>query len=99
METRHEPVITRVPVAGHSLHRWLVAIPVTLYAGTVAFFGLYAYDHSLMWLRDGLVTNLVAVIAALIVAVPGLLDALAIPKGMPAKKVALAHGSTMVAVV
>jgi uncharacterized membrane protein len=99
METRHEPVLTRVPVAGHSLHRWLVGIPVILYVATVAFFGLYAYDHSLMWLRDGIVTNLVAVIAALIVAIPGLLDFLAIPTGNPARKVAMGHASLMVVVL
>jgi uncharacterized membrane protein len=98
MKTRYEPVLTRVPVAGHSLHRWLVGIPVILYAATVAFFGLYAFDHSLMWLRDGMITNLVGVIAALVVAIPGLMDALNVPAGHPARPVAAAHGSLMVLV-
>jgi len=99
METTHEPVITRVPVAGHSLHRWLVGIPVILYVATVGSFGLYAYDHSLMWLRDGMVINLCAVLAALVVAVPGLLDFLAIPARSPARAVGLAHASVMVTVL
>lgn len=99
METRNEPVLTRVPVAGHSLHRWLVGIPVILYAATVIFFGLYAYDDNLMWLRDGMVTNLVAIVAAAIAAVPGLLDLRAIPDHHPARSVGIGHASFMIAVL
>jgi len=99
METKQQPVLTRVPVLGHSLHRWLVGIPVILYVATVAFFGLYAYDHSLMWLRDGMVSNLLAVVAAAITAVPGLLDLRAIPDKHPARPIAIGHASFMVVVL
>ncbi len=99
METRNEPILTRVPALGHSLHRWLVGIPVILYAASVTFFGLYAYDDNLMWLRDGIVTNLVAVIAAVVAAVPGLIDLRAIPDEHPARSVAIGHASFMAAVL
>jgi hypothetical protein len=87
-----------VPVAGHSLHRWLVGIPVILYAATVILFGLYAYDPSATWLRDAIFANLLAVLVVPIVAAPGLFDALAIPRAHPARNVAIGHGSLMVTV-
>jgi uncharacterized membrane protein len=99
METRNEPVLTRVPALGHSLHRWLVGIPVILYIASVTFFGLYAYDDNVMWLRDGIITNLVAVIAAVVAAIPGLMDLRAIPDAHPARSVAIGHASFMVAVL
>ena len=92
-DTRYTAVPSRIPVAGRSLHRWLVGIPVVLYAATVVFFGLYQADPHLMWLRDGFLANLVAVIAAALVAIPGLLDLRAIPANHPARIVGLAHMS------
>ncbi len=99
MNTQHEPVYTRLPVAGRSLHRWLVGIPVILYVATVVFFALYAFDDNLMWLRDGIFANLAAVIAAAVTAVPGLIDLLAIPTTSPARKLAYGHMSLMVVVL
>lgn len=99
METRNQPVFTRVPVAGQSLHRWLVGIPVILYVGTLAFFVLYAVEHDPMWLRDAFLANLGAVVAAAIVAVPGLLDFMQIPKGARARTIGLRHASFMVVVL
>jgi uncharacterized membrane protein len=99
MQTNAEPVVTRVPVAGHSLHRWLVGIPAVLYIGTVVLYVLYATTHDVMWMRDGIVTNVVAIVAAALVAIPGVLDFLAIPNGHPARNLGIAHGSLMVVVL
>lgn len=92
-------MFTRVPVAGQSLHRWLVGLPVILYVATVVFFGLFASDRDPMWLHDAFLSNLAAVIAAGLVAVPGLLDFLQIPKHHRARSVALGHASFMVVVL
>ncbi len=63
-----------VELAGRTLRPRIVSFPIVLYAATVGCFLLFARDADPFWFRVGRLTNMVAVCAAVIGSVPGLVD-------------------------
>lgn len=87
------PIPPATAIAGRSVHRWLVGVPVLLFIATLTGFALFASEHDGDWLRAAFLTNLAAVGAAAIVAAFGVLDFQRIPKGHRAIPFAAAHGA------
>ncbi|CAN5565009.1 hypothetical protein BH10BDE1_BH10BDE1_29410 [soil metagenome] len=77
---------------GHAIHPILVAFPITFYAIATASFITFAVNDSAFWFRVGFYASLAGVIAAVVAAIPGMVDYFgSIPKSDPAKKVGGAH--------
>lgn len=86
------PVPTQFAFAGRSMHRWLVGIPVVLYLTTCVLFAAHMAHGGQEYLRAGMITNLVAVLSAVLAAGFGFADFLQIPSEHPAKRPAMIHG-------
>jgi uncharacterized membrane protein len=79
-------------VMGHALHPILVAFPVVLYSVATACFIAYAVNLQPFWFKAAFYANVAGVVAAVIAAIPGMMDYFgAIPNRDPAKKVARTH--------
>jgi uncharacterized membrane protein len=85
-------VSTGLPVAGRSLHRWLVGLPVILFILTLSFFAVYAAEHDTEWLRRALLLNIAAVVAGGLTAATGAMDFGRMPRDHRARTTALVHG-------
>jgi len=85
-------VSTGLPVAGRSLHRWLVGLPVILFILTMSFFAVYAAENDTEWLRRALLLNIAAVVAGGLTAAAGVMDFGRIPRDHRARTMALVHG-------
>lgn len=90
--TNVNAVSTGLPVAGRSLHRWLVGLPVVLFILTLSFFAVYAAEHDTEWLRRAFFLNIAAVVAASVTAATGMLDFGRIPREHQARTMAMVHG-------
>ena len=82
---------SKLTISGRALHPMLVGFPVALYLATFTAFSLHATGGSPFWWRVGLWANLLGVGAAVVAAIPGLVDLLMIPSGHPAKRVGISH--------
>ena len=79
-------------VMGHALHPVLVAFPTVLYAVATGGFIAYAFNHESFWFRAAFYANVAGVIAAVVAAIPGIVDYFgAIPEKDQAKRVAKTH--------
>lgn len=79
-------------LVGHAIHPLLVSFPISLYAIATASFVTFVINGSAFWFRVGFYASFAGVIAAVIAAVPGVIDYFgSIPKRDPAKKVGAAH--------
>ena len=77
---------------GHALHPVLVAFPIVLYAVATGSFIAYAFNHGSFWFRAGFYANVAGVIAAVVAAIPGIIDYFgAIPERDQAKTTAKTH--------
>jgi uncharacterized membrane protein len=82
---------SRIVVAGHSLHVMLVAFPLGLLCLSPLWDLLRLSTPQPAWGIIGFWTIFAGVVSALVAAVPGLIDFLAIPTGTRAKLVGLRH--------
>jgi uncharacterized membrane protein len=82
---------SRVLVAGHALHPMLIVFPLGLLATSVAWDICYLVTGAPSWGMIAFWTIVAGVIGALLAAVPGFIDWLAIPSGTRAKTLGLYH--------
>src|SRR3954470_23582998 len=82
---------SRVLVARHALHPMLIVFPLGLLATSVAWDICYLATDNPRWGMISFWTIVAGVIGALLAAVPGFIDWLAIPKRTRAKAVGLYH--------
>lgn len=85
------PVPARVHIAGRSLHRWLIPLPILAFVLTVFGFGMHGSDGGVDWLRFAFISNLALFGAAIAAAIPGLLDFSSIAPEHPARRVGWVH--------
>ena len=89
---------SKLTIAGHPVHPMLIAFPVACYTGTLVGFATYAAIGHVFWLNLAIALNVVGVGAAVVAAIPGLVDwAFGIPRDSAAKAVGLMHASLNVA--
>ncbi|MCW3127930.1 MAG: hypothetical protein JWO03_3588 [Bacteroidetes bacterium] len=82
---------SKVKILGHPIHPMIVAFPVAFYTGTLVTNIIYACTLNSFWFKAALACNIAGVAAALLAAVPGFIDWLAIPSSKGAKKTGLYH--------
>ncbi|HEX7675030.1 MAG TPA: DUF2231 domain-containing protein [Bdellovibrio sp.] len=84
---------SKVAIKQHPIHPMLVAFPITFYLLTFIAFAIYNFsDAGIFWYKLGFFSNMVAVAAALLAAIPGFIDwAIAIPNKTAAKTDGLIH--------
>jgi uncharacterized membrane protein len=83
---------SKVKLFGHPIHPMLVAFPVAAYTGTLATFVVYDVNGHPFWLNAAIALNVAGVCAAVLAALPGLVDWLfGIPRRSGAKTVGLFH--------
>jgi|SRR4051812_10570738 uncharacterized membrane protein len=82
---------SRVRVARHALHPMLVVFPLGLLATSVVWDICRLATHDPSWGLVAFWTIVAGVVGALLAAVPGFIDWLAIPRGTRARTVGLYH--------
>jgi uncharacterized membrane protein len=82
---------SRVEVAGHALHPMLVVFPLGLLATSVAWDICHLATGHASWGMISFWTIVAGVIGALLAAVPGFIDWLAIPNDTRAKRIGVYH--------
>jgi uncharacterized membrane protein len=90
---------SRIKVAGHPLHPMLIVFPLGLLATAVAFDIVGLASHNGEWFNISFWMIAAGVIGALVSAVPGTVDWLAIPRNTRAKLIGLWHGGGNLMVV
>jgi uncharacterized membrane protein len=90
---------SRAKLLGHPIHPMLIVFPLGLLATAVAFdiVGLVQRDNS--WFGISYWMIAAGIIGGLLAAIFGLIDWIAVPSGMRAKRIGLLHGGTNVIVV
>jgi len=88
-----------VVVAGHSLHAMLIAFPLGLLTTSVVWDICRLVSHHRPWGVVSFWTIVAGVVGALLAAVPGFIDWLAIPDETRAKKIGLYHMALNLVVV
>src|ERR1043165_8504178 len=81
----------KVLVAGHALHAMLIVFPLGLLATSVAWDICFLATGNPQWAMISFWTIVAGVIGALLAAVPGFIDWLAIPRGTRARTIGLIH--------
>jgi uncharacterized membrane protein len=90
---------SKTKLLGHPVHPILIVLPLGLFIATVLFDALYLW-RGIAVLAEVAYWNLaLGIIGALLAALFGLLDWLAIPAGTRAKRIGAAHGVTNLLVV
>jgi uncharacterized membrane protein len=82
---------SKIRIAGHPIHPMLIAFPVAFYTATLVSFIIYHSNADPFWFRVGVAANTAGVVMAVVAALPGFIDWLAINKARRAKKVGLTH--------
>jgi uncharacterized membrane protein len=90
---------SKVVVAGHAIHPMLIVFPLGLLATSVAWDICYLASHHERWAVISFWTIVAGVIGALVAAVPGFIDWLAIPNGTRARRIGLVHMTVNLIVV
>lgn len=91
-------MLSKARIGSHSLHPMLIAVPVTAYLATLASLIALAATRDPFWFRVALWANMVGVGGALIAAVPGAIDLVAVvPRRSIARKTGVFHALTNVA--
>ncbi len=90
---------SRIKIAGHPIHPMLIVFPLGLLATAVAFdiAGMVSDDNT--WFTISFWMIAAGIIGALVAALPGLIDWLAIPRNTRAKAIGLWHGAGNLIVV
>lgn len=85
---------SKATIAGHPIHPMLAAFPVASYTGSLVGFALYASDSHQFWLNLAIALSVVGAGAAVLAAMPGVVDlAFGVPRGSQAKVTGLVHAS------
>jgi uncharacterized membrane protein len=82
---------SKARIAGHPIHPMLVAFPLAFYTATVATLLAYIGTREVFWYRSAMVANLAGIVTAVIAALPGMVDLLALPRGSRARAAGLKH--------
>jgi uncharacterized membrane protein len=91
---------SKARIAGHPIHPMLVAFPLAFYTTTVATLLAYIGTREAFWYRFAMVANSAGIVTAVIAALPGAIDLLALPRGSRARAAGLKHaGFNLIATV
>ena len=91
---------SKARIAGHPIHPMLVAFPLAFYTATVATLLAYIGTREAFWYRFAMVANIAGIATAVIAALPGVIDLLALPRGSRARAAGLKHaGFNLIATV
>jgi uncharacterized membrane protein len=91
---------SKARIAGHPIHPMLVAFPLAFYTTTVATLLAYIGTREAFWYRFAMVANIAGIVTAVIAALPGAIDLLALPRGSRARAAGLKHaGFNLIATV
>jgi uncharacterized membrane protein len=82
---------SKIKIAGHPVHPMLINYPVALYTASVVCYIVYGANTNPFWFKVAVVANGAGVLMAIVAALPGFIDWLAIPGAKKAKKVGLNH--------
>src|SRR5678815_3431593 len=82
---------SKARVAGHPMHPMLVAFPIAFYTATVATLLAYIGTLEAFWYRVAMVANIAGIVTAVIAAIPGAIDLLALPRQSRARATGLKH--------
>jgi uncharacterized membrane protein len=82
---------SKARVAGHAIHPMLVAFPLAFYTATVVTLLGYIGTREAFWYRFAMVASVAGIVTALIAALPGAIDLLALPRGSRARAIGLQH--------
>jgi uncharacterized membrane protein len=89
----------RAKLLGHPIHQMLIVFPLGLLGGSIIFDIVYLVRHGGQWGEVAFWMIAVGVISALVAALFGAIDWLAIPRGTRAKRIGALHGVGNVIVV
>ena len=84
---------TRARIAHHPVHPMMVAFPIALYTSTLVALIVHAATGDPFWYRAAMWTCLGGVVMAILAAVPGLVDLLALPAFSKARETGLRHAA------
>lgn len=82
---------SKARIAGHPIHPMLVAFPLAFYTATVATLLAYIGTREAFWYRFAMVANIAGIVTAVIAALPGVIDLLALPRGSRARAAGVKH--------
>jgi uncharacterized membrane protein len=77
----------------------VVGFPIALFTATVASLLAFIGTHDTFYYRAAMVASLSGVTMAVLAAIPGAIDLLALPKGSAARTTGIKHGSMALATV
>jgi len=83
---------SRARLFGHPIHQMLIPFPVGLLITAAIFDIIYLFTGNTNWVASSFYIIIAGLVGALIAAVFGLIDFLAIPPGTRAKRIGLMHG-------
>lgn len=91
---------SKASINGHSLHPMLVSFPIAFFTGTLVFDGLGLFSGKIFYNDVAVVLLIAGLVAAVLAAVPGVIDYLyTVPPKSSGKKRAAKHGITNVCVL
>ena len=70
---------SKIKIAGHPVHPMLINYPVALYTASVVCYIVYGANTNPFWFKVAVVANGAGVLMAIVAALPGFIDWLAIP--------------------
>ena len=82
---------SKIKIAGHPVHPMIVVYPIAFYTATVICYLVYGANADPFWFKVAVVANGAGIVMALIAALPGFIDWLAIPAVKKAKRVGMNH--------
>jgi uncharacterized membrane protein len=82
---------SKARIGGHPIHPMLVAFPLAFYTTTVVTLLVYIGTREAFWYRFAMVASLAGIATAVIAAIPGAIDLVALPRRARARKVGLRH--------
>lgn len=84
---------SRARVAGHPIHPMVVALPIGLFVTAVAAMLAFVGASDPFFYRAAMYAAFGGVVTALVAALPGVIDLIALPAGSRVRRTALKHGS------
>lgn len=87
---------SKASIAGHPIHPMVVAFPIALYTATVVALLAYIGTTDSFYYRGAMVASISGVTMALLAALPGVIDLMALPRGSRARSTGIKHGSLAV---
>jgi uncharacterized membrane protein len=85
-------MLSKARIGSHPLHPMLIAIPITSYLATFGSLLALLGTHDPFWFRVALWANIVGVVGAVLAAIPGTIDLVAVvPRGTVAFRTGIIH--------